>query len=332
MRVLLRVVAVTVVLVGLTGCGSAADKSATYVAVDTGTAVLVQWTAGPEGELDGSVRVTEAADQAGDLESDLVDSDALSMSGLRSGSSVSLTVDYGLGVTETWAGSVDGDELTLGLPQDDGTVQDIVLAEADTAAYNSAVEEITAAAAAAREEEIQAREEAEQAAAAQQQIAEQEEAAAAAFQAEQQQIADRDEAMESVISTGARLTSRGDLEELVTVAQDAARTHEEALAEAESAPCDARDEPLTRVGDAYSTLLDDLARVQEMVGIVRDDAMWAELAVEQASGLDVGEDLSSFSEEAAEARAVADAAELEALRLDEAAIEVDIDAFALGIC
>lgn len=322
MRLLLCVLGFLTVMVGLTGCGSTgSEESATYVGTEPGTAVLVQWTASPDGALNGSVRLTRPA-VGGD---DLVANDSMSLSGRRSGSSVSLTVDYGLGLTETWAGAIEGAALILDVPQDDGTLQELRLSGSDVGTYNAAVQDITAAAATERDSVVAAQAELENEQAA-------ERAASDARNREVETQTQQQEAYEAVVNAGAQLTARGDLQDLVDAVRSSFASHEQSLAVAEAAACQDRGDPVTAVGDAYTVFLDDVSSVTTMVDVVRGHADEVDADVAWADEAGVEKDLAPFLDEAGEARSVADSAEQEVAQLDEAAIATNDAAYALDFC
>jgi hypothetical protein len=66
-----------------------------------------------------------------------VESRTLAMTGQRSDRQVSLTVDFGFGIRQTWNGTQRGNELILDVPQDDGTLQPMRFTKGDAESFNA---------------------------------------------------------------------------------------------------------------------------------------------------------------------------------------------------
>lgn len=70
-----------------------------------------------------------------------------------------------------------------------------------------------------------------------------------------------------------------------------------------------------------------------MISLVRDHADKVDIAATRATDLGVpGEDISAFVDEANDARAAADSAERDAVRMDDEAIAINDAAYALEVC
>ncbi len=131
-------------IVLITACSSAGDAGAgqmtAWVGTDDSTAVLIRWTETPDGSVEGVIQIARLASEA-------VDSETLTITGVRSGTAITVTVDQGLGFSMTIIGEIDGDTLTTFWPGTDGRLEQLILTRSTVADYNIAVDALAATAA-----------------------------------------------------------------------------------------------------------------------------------------------------------------------------------------
>lgn len=112
-----------------------------YLARDSNRVVFIQWTE-VGGNLSGQVQVVYVADRnARGIRTDPLrpQTDNASFTGLRSGSSVSLSIVEQSGAPSTWTGSVIGTTLTLVIPDDTGLLTTTAFQRGTVDDYNRAV-------------------------------------------------------------------------------------------------------------------------------------------------------------------------------------------------
>ncbi len=148
------------------GCGGGSNGPATFVARDAQGAALIQWTR-TGSDLKGSLSLAyrDASDPLNFQRS------TIAFTGVVQGSSVTLTLDQGLGSTTNWNGTLGGKSLKLTYTRDDGTAAELDLVTGTVADYNGGVAAVRAQVAAAQKRKAAA--DAAAAAAAQTQQSEQ---------------------------------------------------------------------------------------------------------------------------------------------------------------
>lgn len=161
-----RAVALAATALVVAGCGS--DGPASYVGAADNAAIYLSWTQSGD-ELDG--QITQSLADSDPLAGE-VDTNRASFTGTADGDAVSLRIDRGLGSTSTITGTIDGTELRLSFPGQDGGSTPIVFREGGDAEYNAALARLREktgqqkSAAEAEARESQAREDGTDAAAA----------------------------------------------------------------------------------------------------------------------------------------------------------------------
>lgn len=138
----------------LAGCGESPVPSS-WVATDGEAAVYIRWVRDGNA-LSGQLRVAR-------LDGLEVVNEEVPFSDSVSGSDVVLQLERLLGLTQTITGTVGRDELALSFPQEDGTLEDVVLVAGDVSGFNEGVRELQTEAATNREiqaeiEEVEAAE------------------------------------------------------------------------------------------------------------------------------------------------------------------------------
>jgi len=93
----------------------------------------MQWTDN-NGQLTGQIQVL-SIDKSSQF---MITSTNLAFTGLRSGSSVSLTIAQGLGIPTTWTGTVEGDTLSLVIPDANGFLRTTEFRAGAVGDYNTA--------------------------------------------------------------------------------------------------------------------------------------------------------------------------------------------------
>ncbi len=145
-----------------------ASRSATgsWIASDAPSIIFAQLVEAKDGTLSGSANYVQAATtDTGDPSQQT----NLSVSGVRRDDSLSLTLNAGLGVTQTWTGKLTDSGLALQIPQQNGSLTSVILRPGTSANYNEAVSRLRSAVIQQRQD--QARVQQEQQAAQQQQQA-----------------------------------------------------------------------------------------------------------------------------------------------------------------
>jgi len=105
-----------------------------WLSSDSSGAMFVQMTE-VDGRLAGSVQIWRPDGGFGSPSG----TESVSLSGLRSESSVSITLEAALGARLTWTGEVAGDELTLQITSNDGRLRSAVFRRASVEDFNGAV-------------------------------------------------------------------------------------------------------------------------------------------------------------------------------------------------
>lgn len=116
--------------------GGVGGGDAVYLETPPGAVLLVRWTE-RDGQLEGVFTVTDAAPTSAGTTST-----STSFTGLLDHRHLTLTLNKGLGSTTTLTGSVNGDQLLLTVPQDDGQLVDAPFTESSVTAYNAAVAQL----------------------------------------------------------------------------------------------------------------------------------------------------------------------------------------------
>ncbi len=119
-----------------TAISGPATASGTWLASDTNSALLLQLLEAKDGTVSGSADYVQAATtDTGDPSQQT----NLSVSGLRRNNDISLTINEGLGVTQTWAGKITGSSIALQIPQRDGSLAAVTLKHGSTTSFNDGV-------------------------------------------------------------------------------------------------------------------------------------------------------------------------------------------------
>ncbi len=107
-----------------------------WIASDATSVVFAQLVEAKDGTLSGSANYVQAVTtDTGDPLQQI----NLSVSGVRRDDALSLTLNAGLGVTQTWTGKLTGSGLALQIPQQDGSLMPVTLRPGTSANYNDAV-------------------------------------------------------------------------------------------------------------------------------------------------------------------------------------------------
>lgn len=134
---LLRLVLLSVFLLVVASCGpSSSGLPSEWVAADSDLAVYLSWTATPTGEGgDTLIGTIHEVQRVGDQ----ISSSETAFAGVRSGSSITLTVDRWLGSAVSITGTVARDQLTLRLPNPDGGISETTLVPGSVDGHNANV-------------------------------------------------------------------------------------------------------------------------------------------------------------------------------------------------
>lgn len=138
--------AAAVLLLIVAGCGGSSNGPATFVARDGNGAALIQWTRDGS-DVKGSLSI--AFRQASDPLN--LQRSTIAFSGVVHGSSVTLTLDQGLGFTTNWNGTLDGKSLKLTYTRDDGSAAELDLVKGMVSDYNDGIAAVRAKVTAARQ-------------------------------------------------------------------------------------------------------------------------------------------------------------------------------------
>lgn len=130
------VAALLLLCVTLVACSRGTNGPAGWLYSDASGVLFLSWT-DANGALQGSAQYWDPPDHKTFSTTNTTGS--LSLTGVHNGDSVSLTVNAGLGITTTWNGSMNNDELTLQITQSDGKLQPLTLHHASVDDYNVAV-------------------------------------------------------------------------------------------------------------------------------------------------------------------------------------------------
>jgi len=135
----MRRVVIVLTVLALAACGlggSSHTGPAAYLAQDATSVVLVQLNEDNAGHYAGSILNTQEADSSS---SDAVTTENLTLTGQHHNGDVTLTIQAGLGVSQTWNGTLNGGTLALQIPQSNGTLQRQEFHKGDIDGYNRAV-------------------------------------------------------------------------------------------------------------------------------------------------------------------------------------------------
>lgn len=117
----------------LSGCGGAGGRGS-FVGRAANAAVFVQWTRSGD-QLTGSLHEALVKDSAPQV----IDNQTAPFTGSVSGSSVTLSLNGGLGVTNNLTGTLNGDHLQLDYPGPTGSVTSLDLKSASSSEFNGDV-------------------------------------------------------------------------------------------------------------------------------------------------------------------------------------------------
>lgn len=135
----------------LGGCGGSSGPSA-FLAQASDGAAFAQWTRSGD-SVTGSLTIAHR--ESGDTGYAAVEKEGVSFTGIIDGSSVTLTLDQGLGFSTNWNGTLDGDELTLSYASEDGSLRTLHFKSAKVEDYNEAVADLQQSVAAANDDQAQ---------------------------------------------------------------------------------------------------------------------------------------------------------------------------------
>ena len=123
----------------VTACGSS-NGSASFVGKASNAAIFVQWTRNGS-QLSGELEQATLQDNSESDSSnpDSVSNDNVAFTGTVSGSGVTLSLNQGLGSVSNLNGTLNGGELDLNLPSQDGGITTVVLHSGNASAFNQAV-------------------------------------------------------------------------------------------------------------------------------------------------------------------------------------------------
>jgi hypothetical protein len=122
----------------LASCGTSGGPEG-YMASSPNSVIFIDWT-NNNNQLTGMLQTTY-------LDNSLtLHSQSSQLSGVVSGSNVSLTLSLWGFPTQTYVGTISNDQLTLSIPQSNGTLQSVVLTPATTDDYNNVVHSLQATA------------------------------------------------------------------------------------------------------------------------------------------------------------------------------------------
>lgn len=118
---------------GIAACGSSRPSSGSYVGRASNAAIYVQWTRSGN-KLTGELHQALLQGSSGQTG---VSSQSVAFTGTVSGSSVTLTLNQGLGSTTNLTGSLRSSQLALSYPGRNGGVITVSMTSASAAAYNT---------------------------------------------------------------------------------------------------------------------------------------------------------------------------------------------------
>lgn len=137
-RVVLVGLTAGVCAVVLTACGSSGPSAGSYVGRASNAAIYVQWTRDGS-KLSGELHQALLQDESNQTS---VSNQSISFTGTVSSSSVTLSLNQGLGSTTNLTGTLHGKRLFLSYPgQSDGVIT-ITMASAGASAYNADAERL----------------------------------------------------------------------------------------------------------------------------------------------------------------------------------------------
>lgn len=150
------VAGLAIILTGLVGCSSTVSGTASpfdvapagvsgaggasFVGTDATSVVFITWTNDGRGQLTGTAQYANVnSGYAQGTASQPLTAENVPFTGTATNGSISLHFELG----STWVGVINGQSLTVQLPQTDGTLRPYVLHVGTTADYNTAVQALT---------------------------------------------------------------------------------------------------------------------------------------------------------------------------------------------
>jgi hypothetical protein len=121
------------VSLGLTACGSSGPSSGSYVGRASNAAVYVQWTR-KDSKVTGDLNQALLQGSSGQT---TVSAESVAFTGVVNGSSITLTLNQGLGSTTNLTGTLHSSRLSLDYPGQNGSVITIPMPSANATAYNT---------------------------------------------------------------------------------------------------------------------------------------------------------------------------------------------------
>lgn len=252
----------------LLGAG-ASSASGDWLTSDQSSVTLLRLL-DAKGSLSGSVNDVEVPSSNSGPP---VTTTSLSVSGAHQGAALTLTVNAGLGITQTWSGSLKGLTLTLQVPQKDGSLQTAKFQRADENRYEAAVKNLSDRVTQARQEEAQQAQASAQAQAQAQAEEEAQASQAAASQALAAAQSNLSDAMNSLNQSLAALSVQSKVTSAMADAQAGYQSEADAYNAARAlagptANCQQLSDAITKVSDTATDLSSQLAAVSSAVGDV----------------------------------------------------------------
>jgi hypothetical protein len=128
-------VAALVMLAAVSGCASSGGPAA-YLGTSSTEVVFIQWQQSSSGHLQGTMTEDQAS---GTAPAETVSVTSAPFNGSANGSSVSLHFTGPLGAQAAITGTLNGNTLTLQIPQSSGTIQQDTFATGTVSGYNKAL-------------------------------------------------------------------------------------------------------------------------------------------------------------------------------------------------
>jgi hypothetical protein len=227
---------------------SKSDATGTWVETFSDSVDLLQLV-DAEGVLSGSVTEVELPSSS----SGVLKTTNLSVVGTRAKANLSLTINEGLGIVQTWTGRYIDDQIELNIPQKNGTLQTIHFARSTASAYTADVYKLQARLDQSRE-------------------AAQEQAAESARQGQEDNLA---AAVTTLRRDLAGLSAQAQLPAVVAAVNQSlagvTNTRQVAL-EAQHAACATFDDDVSAVADAVSAVSDAVSKGDDIVYVVTQAA------------------------------------------------------------
>jgi hypothetical protein len=121
-------------------CGGSSNGSGSFVGTASNAAIFVQWTRNASqlsGELQQATLQNNGQSDSSNPES--VSNNSVAFTGTVSGSGVTLSLNQGLGSVSSLTGTLNGSELDLNFPGQNGGITTVALHSGDASAFNQAV-------------------------------------------------------------------------------------------------------------------------------------------------------------------------------------------------